>query len=43
MLEYNGDTPSLLMESSRISLLWKKDYDKRAQYLQSNYLEAAIR
>jgi len=42
MLEYNGDTPSLLMESSRISELWKKDYDKIGSYLQSNYIEAAI-
>ena len=40
MLEYNGDTPSVLVESSNVSSVWKND--KYKDHFQSNFMDKSI-
>ena len=40
MLEYNGDTPSVLVESSNVSNVWKND--KHKDHFQSNFMDKSI-
>ena len=40
LLEYNADTPSILVESGRTSMQWKKDVHPNDY--QSNYMDMAL-
>ena len=44
LLEYNGDTPSLLLESGKISKDWHRDIQSQLPQpnYQSNYLDEAL-
>ena len=42
MMEYNADTPSLIIESGNLSTEWFKNQPKKSTEYQSNYIEQAV-